>query len=180
VRTNEQNLPLENLWRRHPGLTKAIADAYVEAASVCLTRHHRPPTQFTINDEADTLDAVVNWRLPDEVCLAAYANEIDATEWGAYAFALASMELTRGLVAIRRAETKTGVDYYVFHYGMFPDDLESCFRLEISGTDRGTEQDLMARLKSKIVQASRPGSNLPALAAVVGFKIQRIAIKEIG
>jgi hypothetical protein len=41
-------LPLENMHERHHGLTKPIADAYREAASVCLGKHHVAPQEFSL------------------------------------------------------------------------------------------------------------------------------------
>jgi hypothetical protein len=45
--------------------------------------------------------------------------------------------------------------------------------------DRGTANDVDVRLLQKIAQARAGKSNLPALATVVGFKAQRIAVKDV-
>ena len=119
------------------------------------------------------------WEPADERCRAAYANEIDTTEWGAYACALASTELRRGLVAIHRAQTKTGADYYLAPLGSGVDDLEDAIRLEISGIDKGTLREIEVRLLEKMGQARRGKGSLPALAAVVGFQMLRIAIRDV-
>ena len=60
-------------------------------------------------------------------------NADDATRDGAYSLSLAAIESTLNLVAISRAETRSGADYYVGA----PDavNLEDAFRLQISGTD---------------------------------------------
>ena len=71
---------------------------------------------------------------PDVRTLNAHANEIDATEAGAYGVSLAAVEAISGLVAVRRAETLTGADWYIAPQGTDADDLESCIRLEVSGT----------------------------------------------
>jgi hypothetical protein len=88
--------------------------------------------------------------------------------------------LTRGLVALRRAETGTGADYYLAPLGTTLDDLENCVRLEVSGIDKGTTSDVEVRLLQKVAQARRGASNLSALATVVGFKAQKIAVKDVG
>ena len=165
-----QNLAISNLAERHDGLTPAIADCFCEAARVCLDRHHQPPVEFTIHDNGAGSSATVDWERTDDKCKAAYANETDTTEWGAYACALATTELTRGLVALRRAETGTGADYYLAPPGTTLDDLESCVRLEVSGVDKGTANDVEIRLLQKVAQARAGASNLPALASVVGLK----------
>ena len=55
------------------------------------------------------------------------------------------------------------------------EDLENCYRLEVSGTD-GDETEVNRRLHVKIKQALHGNSDLPALAAVVGFRVRMIVI----
>ena len=147
---------------------------------MCLDWHHQSPVAFAIHDNGAAISATVHWERTDDRCKAAYANETDTTEWGAYACALATTELTRGLVALRRAETKTGADYYLAPPGTPLHDLEKCVRLEVSGIDKGTPNDIEVRLLQKVAQARAGESNLPALATVVGFKAQKIAVKDVG
>ncbi len=168
-----QNLAISNLAERHQGLTPAISDCFCEATRVCLDRHHQPPATFAIHDNGFGSSATVDWVRADDRCRSAYANETDTTEWGAYACALATTELIRGLVALRRAETGTGADYYLAPPGTTLDDLENCVRLEVSGIDKGTGSDVDVRLLQKVAQARAGASNLPALATVVGFKAQK-------
>src|SRR5439155_1277078 len=54
------------------------------------------------------------------------------------------------------------------------------FTIEDSGTDKGTPKDVEVRLLQKVAQARAGQSNLPALATVVGFKAQKIAVKDVG
>jgi hypothetical protein len=103
-------LPFHDMAERHAGLTEALALCYNEAARVCLDRHHKAPVTFVIEDGGANAKAAAVWEEADDRWRAAYANEIDTREWGAYACALASTELQRGLVAIHRAQTKTGAD----------------------------------------------------------------------
>jgi hypothetical protein len=164
-----QTLPFHDLWQRHTGVTQAIGDCYSEAARVCLDRHHNPPATFSVEGLARNCDAVAEWQAADQRTRGAWANEIDATELGAYGLALAAIELADGMVAVRRAETGTGADYYVAPIGATVDDLENCFRLEVSGVDRGDSAALRQRLGQKVRQAMAGQSNLPAVASVVGF-----------
>ena len=120
-----------------------------------------------------------NGHVPDARTRDAWANVIDTTEAGAYACALAAVELADGLVAVRRAETLTGADYYVAPPGNSPDDLEECLRLEVSGVDRGPERAIEQRLGAKLAQAAAGNSNLPALASVVGFKTRLIMLADL-
>jgi hypothetical protein len=173
-------LLLSNLFERHSGLTKSISDGYNEAARVCLDRHHKPPIEININGVDKTYSATLRWSESDERTRAAWNNEIDATEQGAYCVVLAAVEFADGLVALRRAETGTGADYYVAPIAAQAEDLESWWRLEVSGVDKGTMAAVQKRLKQKVDQASRGKSNLPAIAAVVGFSCRCVSIQRVG
>ncbi len=172
-------LPLKRLADRHIGLTPELAASYLQAAQVCLDIHHLPPAEFTIRDGSSEALAMVEWEPSDERLRWAWANQNDATENGAYACALAAVELTRGLVAVRRAETTTGADFYIVPIGKQPADLKEWIRLEISGTHL-EEADVRTRLRQKIRQAARGQSSLPAIAMVVGFKARLIAAQNVG
>ena len=149
-------------------ITSAV-DGHGEAARVCLDRHHISPTEFVVHNGTSIVHARVEWEATDERSQAAWANHIDTTEAGAYACALAAVELTGGLVAIRRGETGTGADYYIGPPDQPLDDLEGCLQLKVSGTDRGTAAAVARRLREKIEQASVGHSNLSAMAGGVGF-----------
>jgi hypothetical protein len=173
-------LPLHNMEDRHPGLTREVAAAYIQAARVCLDRHHTSPTDFSLRKDSRSVLALVEWDATNQRTRMAWANEIDATELGAYAMVLAAIELSEGMVAVRRAETGTGADYYVGPPGTSGEDLESCYRLEVSGTDRGSDTIIYGRLLDKVEQATKGKSNLPAMAGVVGFLSKLIFLREVG
>jgi len=123
---------------------------------------------------------VVHFTAPDVRILNAHRNEIDATEAGAYAVSLAAVEAVAGLVAVRRADTLTGADWYIAPSGTDSEDLENCIRLEVSGVNAGAASDIKRRVREKLSQASRGASNLPAMAAVIGFKALEIVIAPLG
>jgi hypothetical protein len=170
---NHPSLSLDNLAERHPGLTNAVAAYYCEAAQVCLSRHHLPPTEFVYHDETREVFLAIDWAPPNQRTLQAWANEIDTTEAGAYACALAALESVKGLVAIHRPQTETGADYYLAPAGKTLADLEECFRLEVSGTDL-TRREVRRRLRQKLRQTLAADHPLPAIALVVGFKTRLI------
>ncbi len=122
------NITLDRLDERHPGLTPALAQSYVEAACVCLARHHQTPVIFSVNHAGNMLNRSADFLTPDERTKNANANEIDATEAGAYGLSLAAIESVTGMVAVRRAETRTGADWYIAPMGESFEDLESCVR----------------------------------------------------
>jgi len=136
---------------RHRGLTANIAGGNEEAARVCLDRHHIPPQEFTLTD--DRADRLVNveWAQTDTRIKDAWANNIDTTEAGAYCCVLAAVELAHGLVALKRMQTKSGADYYVGPANQSLNDLEDCYRLEVSGTNLD-ERHLRSVLKNKVQQ----------------------------
>lgn len=170
-------LRIQDLDKRHPGLTKGVAASYAEAAQVCFDRHHSPPADLTL-DRGKLINAVAEWEAPDERTRHAWANEIDTTEAGAYCVALAAIEVTDQLVAIRRAETHTVADYYVARTGSTAEDLEEAFRLEVSGMNEASEGLVKTRLRQKLDQTARGRSSLPAIAAVVAFSPPHVAIAD--
>ena len=174
-----ENMKLDGLHERHPGLTQALGQSYAEAASVCLSRHHQSPVTVSVKHGGNDELRVINFALPDARISNAHANETDATETGAYGVSLAAVEAVIGLVAVRRAETLTGADWYIAPTGTTIEDLETCIRLEVSGTSAGASKEITRRLLEKIAQAGRGQSNLPAIAAVVGFKALEIAISPL-
>ncbi len=172
-------LPIEQMHKRHIGLTHEVAACYLQAATVCLDRHHNPPIVFDLSDNGTQRQARVQWTPSTAQARAAWANSTDTTEAGAYACALAGTEMLRGFVAVRRAETGTGSDYYVGPPGAGAEDLENCWRLEVSGVDAGNRAALSGRLRSKVRQAQEGASNLPALAGVVGFEARQMLFATV-
>jgi hypothetical protein len=173
-----ETLPLNNMSDRHHGLTQPIADSFKEAACVCLDRHHDPPQEFTLRVGSSETEALVEWSPPSARCKLAWANDTDTTEQGAYGCALAATELALGMFAICRAETLTGADYYVGPVDRPLEDLEGCYRLEVSGT-KLEEQELRRMLNRKIRQAKAGRSSLPAIVTVVGFSVRLIAMRFV-
>ena len=177
---------LYTLHHRHYGLTEPLGASYAEAAAVCLSRHHEPPVPLQVfADGGDHSVYQVVWNPPSERQGAAWANRDDATRDGAYCVILAAAEAHLGLVAIRRAETKTGADYYVAPpdpsgSGGDPElNLEEAFRLEVSGIDHcESEIQLRARVRQKVEQAQHGNSNLPAIAGVVAFSLLMIVFRN--
>lgn len=172
-------LRLECLHERHTGLTPSLSGAFLEAATVCLSRHHHSPIEFEVACNGTTIARLIEFQVPDVRVRNAWANEIDTTECGAYGVSLAAVEVEEQLIAIRRAETLTGADWYVAPIGTELGDLEHCFRLEVSGIDAGGRSAVEARLRQKVDQTRRGASNLPAIASIVGFKVKAVAIQKV-
>lgn len=173
-------LRIDALHERHPGLTPSLAGTLEEAACVCLARYHQSPVTVDLRNAAQEEQLELPFRDPDARTRRAHANEIDATEAGAYGVSIAAVEVVSGLVAVTRAATHTGSDWYVAPTGAAVEDLEQCLRLEVSGIGRGPSSAVARRLREKLEQAARGQSNLPALASVVGFEARAIAISRLG
>lgn len=173
------DLALDGLASRHPGLTPALGTAYAEAARVCLDRHHASPIQCQIHDPASHVEATVSWQPTSRRERRAWRNDTDATACGAYAFALAATELTQGLVAVCRASTLTGADYYLAPKGSDIEDIESCVRLEVSGIDRDRPSRVKERIRKKKDQCARGKSDLPAMVGVVCFQRAMIVTESL-
>ncbi len=171
-------LPLHRLDERHVGLTRALAECYLEAARVSLDRNHSSPQEFELRSERSEWKAAVKWVPPDDRCKKAWANKDDATRDGAYACAIAATELCLGLFAVKRAETLSGADYYIAPANETIEDLEECFRLEVSGTHLDF-YEVKRRLKNKVKQTKEGESNLPAIATVVGFRVKMIYMQKV-
>lgn len=185
IRPSSQGMlpSLDRLHERHPGLTPAVNLAYAEAAAVSLSRHHQPPIEVEIRQYPDgsMTRSGLTWLPPGDRERAAWANADDATRDGAYAVALAAVEASLGLFAVARAETLTGADYYLGSRADLgtTDDLETAFRLEVSGVDHGGLAVVHHRLGQKVEQARRGDSILPAYACVVGYQAAYIALQKV-
>ena len=173
-------LPIHDMASRHPGLTEAIADHYLEAARICLDRHHQPPIDFDVEYDGDLKRAKTDWQPADSRARNAWANEIDATEAGAYACALAAAELAMGMVAVHRAEQGDGADYYIAPNDERRNDRSFWRRLEVSGI--GTDIDapglINQRVRDKIAQLANARHARPGTAGVVGFKAKSIRLVD--
>lgn len=163
---------------KHPGISDAVCEAFSEAAEVCLARHHVPPrTLIHLACEGRESDKSLTWSAPNETAQRSWRNRDDATRDGAYIISLAVVEYELGLVALSRADTRTGADYYVGK--LEQPDLEEAFRLEISGVDEGGLTDIRRRLRIKKDQVARGVGFLPAYASVVGFRAAAVLVSSI-
>ena len=167
---------------RHPGLTTSLADHQCEAAGVCLARFHAlPPSILTVHAPGVDRRYELIWRFPTQVEVAANANEDDATEAGAYAVALAAVDVHLGLVTIGRTYRRSGADWHLRPYPVvervFDIDGDDVVRLEVSGVSDDDDAKMRERARVKRAQAAaRPG---PALVAIVGFRSPRVLIRSV-
>lgn len=184
--TDPPVLRLSALHRRHFGVTEQIGGHYEQAAAVCLSWSHAPPVLMSVvADDGPSVQYLTEWLPPTPRQRAAWANAEDATANGAYCVALAAAESHLGLVALSRAETKSGADYYVgsAQSGVAADQgdlsLDDAVRLEISGIGLDEREAVLgARVRQKVAQARRGLSNRPALVCVVAFRLLRVVFRR--
>lgn len=176
-RRKKSPLPnLETLHERHWGMTEEVGRSFAQAAAVCCARHHSPPKDLRIDTPNGGALRALSWSVPDERTRNAWGNRDDTTRDGAYAVSLAVVEVEMKLRATARAETRTGADYYVGTGRKR--NLEKDLRLEVSGTDSDDEKEVERRIAAKIKQTEEGESNLPAVAAVVGFATGRVVVRK--
>lgn len=174
--------PIEELHRRHPGVTEALCSGYAEAAAVVMDQYHQSPLGLVITYNSEPPRSyVMHWRTPDARERGAWNNADDATRDAAYGVALAVSEVRLGLVAVARTPNRSGADYYV-HDPTTDDnpltddelDLEDAWRLEVSGMSRTADaREVTRRLNQKLDQLGRGESELRGIACVVAFRLGR-------
>lgn len=179
-----QSLPdLYELHLRHFGITPDLCRSYAEAVRVCLSRHHEPPVELEITSDVQSWSRLMSrrevwWSPPNHSMRRAWANLNDTTRDAACLLSMAVVEAEYGMVVIARADTGSGADYYI-GYPEDLNDLESAFRLEVSGIDRGGELEIRSRLRRKVLQVRNGQVDSLALVSVVGFAAKRVAISEV-
>lgn len=158
-------LELKSIVTTMPGLTRAKAAAFVEAASVCLwERSHRDKTVLHVQGQFE-VQYDMGWEHPTEQTRRTYADPQEATEEGATAVAIAVVVDSTEYVVVERAMKSGGFDYWL---GYEPAVLAA--RLEISGIRDGTASSIKARMKQKLEQMSpSDDSGFPGYAVVVEF-----------
>lgn len=178
-KARKKHLPdLEKLHTRHRGLTPAVCGSFAEAARVCLSRHHKSPTEMMVTAQRPEQSCRLKWRPVGDRERAAWANADDATRDGAYSVAIAAVESELNLFAVARAETRTGADYYVTPRRRIR-HLEDAYRLEVSGIDRGDGSAIATRLRQKVQQARNGLSDRPAIACVIGFLARKADLAKV-
>jgi len=169
-------LEFTRLHERHPGLTDHLCGTFAEAARVCLSRHHVPSIELQIDVEEKLCSRRLAWTPPTAQEQRAHGNATDATEAGAYALSIAAMEQELHYYVIGRTDILTGADFYI-DLDPTKDDLETAYRLEVSGVDHGDTLALRHRLRKKVQQTRHGVLDTPAYAAVVGFLAKQILIR---
>lgn len=179
--TSPALLDLDMLAERCVRLAPSKVRALVEAAAVMLDKFHRSPAPgmlYVVDWESMKATAEHHvhlcWTPPNEQSRDTHANELDATEEGAYAVAFAAV-MSRGYRIVRRAHHGSGADFILAREGEPDNDYH---KLEVSGVARGNIDELAQRLVVKMEQVSGGDMDRPGLAVVVGFKAAMLLTAE--
>ena len=163
-------LHLRQLSKGMPALTPARGTMMAECASVCFeNRAHAPGVLLRVVGIANAEFSVL-WKTVSDVQRRAYNDLEEATEHGVYGVAIILLREITGKKAIDRSKKGPGFDYWIGD----TDDDELIFsnkaRLEVSGILSGTENNIAARLRTKLEQV-RPSdrSGFPAYIAIIEF-----------
>jgi hypothetical protein len=144
----------------------------VDAARVMLDKFHVSPRTFEIT-WLEMMHMDLEWAAPQEVHRQTHANELDATETGAYGLAFATVHEGDYIVQ-RRAHHGSGSDYLLTRKGEPDNDF---VRLEVSGLAGGG--GLRSRLRDKVTQLGNGDLQRPGLAVVVGFEAAEVCVEEV-
>lgn len=166
-------LVLDDLRAGIGGVTPGIGGALAEAAIVCLTScSHRPGVGLRLSGRL-SITCPVDWTPPVGPVVANWADDDEATEYGACGIALRLVHVELGLELAQRSRKGTGFDYWLAPSGTGSGLFQGMTRLEVSGIRHGTTSAVNARLKRKIEQVSSHQSALPSAIVVVEFSTPR-------
>lgn len=148
--------------------TRALLTACSEAASVMLWKFHaapRSPGNWQHAAESP-VGVVLVWDAPGPDVLASHGNEKDATEYGAYAIAIAVADHL-GFKVIGRTHQGSGTDWLMIRKGEPANDY---YKLEVSGLARIHKEKPAGRLFSKVAQGKGGDLQRPGVAVVARFE----------
>lgn len=109
---------------------------------------------------------MVVWDAPRQQALESHGNEKDATEYGAYAVAIAVANQL-GFKVIGRTHQGSETDWLMIRKGEPANDF---YKLEVSGMARTNQEKPEARLEKKVAQGSGGDLERPGLAVVARFE----------
>ncbi|XXT19000.1 hypothetical protein WME94_53130 [Sorangium sp. So ce429] len=159
--------------------SRVLLAACSEAASVVLWTFQKPPRtlgQWENNSggrgtlREDPVEVSLVWDEPEQAILKTHGNEKDATEYGAYAVAIALADHL-GFKVLGRAHQGSGTDWLMIRKGEPANDY---YKLEVSGMARINKERPENRLERKVAQGSGGDLQRPGIAVVVRFEDAQI------
>ncbi|MGV7167663.1 hypothetical protein [Xanthomonas citri] len=158
-------------------LTKEWGAAICQAAAHCMTENSHASGVELHSDGMGTPNFEVSWAPfndPEKVSATWFDLQV-AVEHGAYAIALATIDVEYGLKVVHRSAKGTGFDFWVrdpAKTGFLMQDAEC---VEVSGILSGTRSTVSGRLAEKLNQMNQSSSpGLPGHAVVVEFGVPQV------
>lgn len=150
------------------GLTPEVADAFAQAAAVCLdSQCHKPGALLHVQRRSASHHSL-DWTPPTQQARRAWRDEREATEYGASGIAILIAFRIMGFSVTSRSRKGTGFDYWLGRDPGQPPFREEV-RLEVSGIRRGGARDIRRRVNAKRRQMARGSSRLPGFVMVIEF-----------
>ncbi len=168
-------LKISNLQERHK-LSPALLTSFSEACAVVLDQLTKDtPIQFKMVMNENESILKLDWEKPNSLTKKSYANTKDATEYGAYALAFASLDALEDYQVVHRAFQGSGSDFLLMKRGETND--ENVIRLEVSGIfDNG---NLNLRVREKVEQLEKGKLKKPGIAHVTAFNQELIQARRV-
>ncbi len=165
------SLRLENLHLGLPAITPAFGTFLAEAAQVCLQNWgHKSGQVLWLKAKSSTEFSVYWEEMESEQLLRTWADQQEATEYGATAIAILLVLQMTDFTVVRRSVKGTGFDYWLGKEANASLPFQDVIRLEISGIFKGNEQSIRQRVNKKLKQVSRSDDmGIPVLIIVTEF-----------
>ncbi|MBL8787985.1 MAG: hypothetical protein JNJ59_24030 [Deltaproteobacteria bacterium] len=119
------------------------------------------------HDGSGEVRLALRWAPASPEATEVHGDLIDATEYGAYAVAIALVDVL-GFKVLGRAARGTGADWWIEPRWEGGGEDGAPWKLEVSGIDSGTGA-VRTRLRAKVDQGRRGEYHRPGIAVVVRF-----------
>ncbi|MCC8469010.1 hypothetical protein [Xanthomonas phaseoli] len=167
-----RQIDLEEVALSLGSLTEEWGRAICQAAAHCMTERSHASGVELCSEGMGSPNFSVNWApFKDAAKVEATWSDLQvAVEHGAYAIALATIDVEYGLKVVQRSAKGTGFDFWVRDPAKPGILMQGAERVEVSGILSGTKSDVSGRLGEKLKQMNQSSSmGLPGHAVVVEF-----------
>lgn len=172
-----RSITLEHLSRRFPHIPPACGTYLAQAGTICLDgQGHASGVKLQVKG-SDATEVAIKWRMDVTEPMRRFWKDPNvAVEEGAVGIAILLVRQIKGLTVVERAETTTGVDWWL---GTEDDLFQTKARLEVSGIMKGDEKAINNRVSKKKSQTKQSDSAaVPALIVVVEFGTPRSTVAQ--
>ena len=152
-------LDLSDLAQGFPGITPAVGEGLAQAGGACLeSQDHDEGVELRVRGSRTNAYSL-RWPEVTEQVIRCFNDPLEATEDGAAGVAILLAKREIGYEVVECSRRGTGFDYWIGDEADLP--FEGKARLEVSGIRSGTDSQIRARVRQKLVQIEQSG-NFPA------------------